>query len=57
MKDKRYTVTREFTGASSARHVVRFCGARVGDAVRKTHAWTLAQRHADERDKVLRGMA
>jgi hypothetical protein len=44
-KDKRYTITLEFCGYSTARYVARFCGEWLGKSDRQYGAWIIANQH------------
>ena len=49
MRDKRYTLTREFTGSPYPMWVARFCGDWIGQARSKIDAAELIANHADRR--------
>lgn len=55
--DKRYTTTKEFTGKFKPEYVVRFQGERIGSHETEAGAKQIAQKYADEREKVLLGMS
>ncbi len=42
VKDKRYSISREFCGYAEARYVVRFCGDWIGQSKFKARAVKLA---------------
>ena len=49
MRDKRYTLTREFTGSPYPMWVARFCGDWIGQARSKIDAAELIAYHQDKR--------
>jgi hypothetical protein len=55
--DKRYTITREWCGASEPLFVVRFCGDWVGSSASRWDAEAIRDHHKAERDKILTGQA
>lgn len=57
MKDKRYTIQREWCGYSTPRWVVRFCDRWVGQRETRREARSLAREHKAGRDAILEGRA
>lgn len=49
--DPRYTVSREFCGYKTARHVARFCGDWIGQGKDKSDAIMLCLAFADKRER------
>jgi hypothetical protein len=49
MRDRRYSIVKEFCGYRQPRFVVRFRGRWVGQAVTRREALSLAVHHEEER--------
>jgi hypothetical protein len=49
MRDKRYTIAKEFCGYATARYVARSCGEWIGQDINKSDATMLCVAHADKR--------
>lgn len=54
--DKRYSITKEYDGHSSARHVARFAGDYLGSHESREGAQEIAQKHSDLRDRIHSGI-
>lgn len=54
--DKRYSITKEYNGHSSARHVARFAGDYLGSHESREGAQEIAQKHSDLRDRIHSGI-
>lgn len=57
MKDKRYSIRREWCGQPEPRWVVRFCGDWVGQSASRWDAQAIAEHHAADRHRILTGQA
>lgn len=57
MRDKRYTIRREWCGYAEPRFVVRFCGDWIGQSASRLDAEAIRDHHAAERHRILTGQA
>jgi len=55
MRDRRYTITQEYTGAATRQHVLRFCNDFVSTHRTRDQAAAAQERHAEERSAQLAG--